>query len=150
MKEAIFSKFHLLIVNEISKLFVTLESYRSKFSNKILTGTILELCEHVLQNIITRKQCCLQENSKRADENLSDTDQQVIMYISGYILHSLKTLSKRFESSSSKFKLMSGIINNVLCSNKNCKTSTFVSKYKMWTEKVDRGGLVVPKDDFFY
>ena len=144
MKEQICHQFHLDIVNRISMIA---GQFKSTFSARIVTATVLEICTNVVIYFIKKKSSDLAENnSVTVESELSDTDQQILMYIAGYILFSLKKTSRKFKSNS-KHSKMSSLISKFLVSNN--KNKSFVSRHKEWVEKVSRGGLTVPNDDFF-
>lgn len=70
---------------------------------------------------------------------LNDTEQSVILHISGYVLYQLKKKTHARDT-----EAITSLI-------KNCNDSekTFIDKYSCWTTTISRGGLVVPSDDFF-
>jgi hypothetical protein len=145
MKEAIFSKFHVSVVMQLSSLLLEL-GCQFEFPDNIVKMTILEICENVIKFVSMRKQCVI--DSEMSKENLSNSEQQILMYISGYILHSLQKMCNKIKSKN--YYEMNVLIRNVLSiSHKTPQPATFVSKYKKWTETLDRGGLTMPNDDFF-
>jgi hypothetical protein len=145
MKESIFSKYHHCILLQLSSLILSLEC-KFEFSDNIVKTTILELCQNIINLLIKRKQSVI--HSEVSNTSLSESDQEILMYISGYILHALQKLGKRFKSSN--YQKMTVLINNVLSVSKTqSPQETFVSKFKKWTTTLDRGGLTMPKDDFF-
>ena len=106
---------------------------------------MLEIAVNCIYCIINEKQSVLSETLKISEkQTMSDSEQEILMYISGYILHSLKKMAKRFKTT---YHQEVSVLIHHLVSSQN--TQTFVSKFKKWTEKLNRGGLILPCDDFF-
>jgi len=77
-------------------------------------------------------------------KGLSDTDQNVLYHICGYLIMKLKSVSFRFK----KLKSAEMIINCV--ADKVPKHSGhFVEEYTKWVSKQSRGGLLYPIPDFY-
>ena len=136
-KETIFTNYHTRIVCNISDLEFGLQHQNAN----VLHATVLSIIEHFIQVLFRIK---LEEISTVVFNcSLSDTDQEVVMYVSGYLLQALKKQCLRFKADGMK-ELIEGLLNK----NQNGKVS-FCTKYREWTVKVDRGGLLHPCDDFF-
>jgi len=125
-------------VNNISEI-----DFDFQYENrKILYATVLAIIENFIQ-ILLRIKC--EEVSASVCQCKSESDQQVIMYVSGYLLRALKNQCSRSKSND---MMMMTIIEDLLNKNKNGR-DTFCTKYREWTVKVDRGGLLHTCDDFF-
>lgn len=75
---------------------------------------------------------------------LSDVDQSVLYYISGFIVNNLKASCRRH----SKLERHENLI-SLLSSTEPQQTGHFVEKYSKWVKTQSRGGLVYPIADFY-
>ena len=79
------------------------------------------------------------EISQNVSDSVSDLDQEILMSIVGYVLHSLKKSSEKKCKAANHVK-MSSIIESLSMKNSlSCKY--FVSRHKECMEKINRGGL---------
>ncbi|CAG2218422.1 unnamed protein product [Mytilus edulis] len=93
--------------------------------------------------LLIKPRATLYTRKSKEPTSISETDQSILYYLSGYIISALKKESAQ-------------VLNTRKCLNnyqnlsaKTTSTKTFVTKYSKWTEKLNRGGLKVPSDNFF-
>lgn len=99
----------------------------------------------MLQNFITER---AKLYTKKASEptKMSDTDQSIIFYIAGFMISALK--KKTIKGKSDKHRELLHQTESLV----SCATSAkseFVVKFAEWTNKLNRGGLIIPSDNFF-
>ena len=155
-KDVLFDQFYSLFANpavtssEREKLFSNFHSIRSNKSiqNKFLDGLKVDY-ESKVKCIFYQKfldlllQCVLNEillyHSSREHVDsykVSDSEQQILFYIAGFILKKLEGFSCKVLSN---FK---EVISSF--SDRNIENLGFVKEAREWTEKLDRGGLKYP------
>ena len=107
---------------------------------KIVNAVVIELSKSILFSLLQKYQKSVEsEISQNVSGSVSNLDQEILMSILGYVLHSLKKSSKKKCKAANHVK-MSSIIESLSMKNSlSCKA--FVSKHKECMEKINRGGL---------
>ena len=97
--------------------------------------------------IVKNKSNSYEEKKENCEINISHNDQQVLYYISGYLMNVLARKCAKEKNLSIQEAFHEAIENAMR--NENNSEKTFVTKYNEWTEKVNRGGLKFASDNFF-
>ena len=144
-KEAMFSKFY-----DVST--TTVKEVRPLLEENLPTGLpvrqfVSTLLFQMLKDIMTERAKLFQKVSDANSCVISEQDQSILFYISGYIVKALQKYNKRIHNSNKE--VLSSAFQAML-RNQNDTEKTFVSKFAEWTEKLSRGGLRTASDDFFY
>ena len=107
---------------------------------KIVNAVVIELSKSILFSLLQKYQKSVEsEISQNVSGSVSNLDQEILMSLLGYVLHSLKKSSKKKCKAANHVK-MSSIIESLSMKNSlSCKS--FVSKHKECMEKINRGGL---------
>ncbi|CAG2199464.1 unnamed protein product [Mytilus edulis] len=98
----------------------------------------------LINQLLSQQTIQEQKSSDINHSELSENDQNILYYICGYII---RACEKRY--SKLKGDLRSMKINCIEQVKSTSTTNSFVSKYNKWTEKNDRGGLIMPSDNFY-
>ena len=119
-------------------------------SDQLLVRPFIGVFLHQLMgDLIEQRASMYSRTVEKTDSAISDYDQTVLFYVSGYIISALyKQARQAGKLNSEKQELLAESLGHFL-KNESDSEKTFVAKYTAWTEKVDRGGLKVPCDDFF-
>ncbi|CAG2207192.1 unnamed protein product [Mytilus edulis] len=140
----VFLQFHKVrlsksVTEAYSTLFNSNEFLESDFKN-FKQVFILELIDQLLN------QQCLHETQKSniQQSELSDKDQSILFYISGFIIRacSKKCCKLTGEKKGSKMACIDRL-------RLQSSTSSFITRFSKWTIKNDRGGLIVQCDNFY-
>jgi hypothetical protein len=83
------------------------------------------------------------QNSAKEHDKISHSDQSILFYICGFIARSLR---KRYHRVKSMCVLKKQCIDGLVLKTAN---STFAGRFNNWVSKNDRGGLLIPCDEFF-
>ncbi|CAC5416616.1 unnamed protein product [Mytilus coruscus] len=145
-RETIFSCFHRIRLSDTLQtggitLFQSLGFMDSSVITNFVQTFLLELMNQVLKEHLLKKM----KQTQAFDDSLTDNDQKILFYIAGFIIHALH---KRYN----KLKVSSLKEEKLLCVQglqESSDTKTFLSKFKSWTVKKDRGGLKLPTDNFY-
>lgn len=145
-RELFFTKFHSLrlsecVQTECVSLFI-LNGCEEKREDIIhfLQEFLLELPSEILGRL-------LQENRTTSNthaDQISTMDQQILYYISGFIVANLKKKCRRMTSAYREGRLQ--LLEKLSCKAEN---SSFVTKFDAWLRKNSRGGLLRPTDSFY-
>ena len=106
------------------------------FVQRFLTSFVNCFCERQLElmNLVTKKAC----------DEVTDNDKQVLYFMCGYILHAMKKRYMMMKSKTTGAKFC--VILNMLATDKMTSNQCQSSK---WTDSIDRGGLKRPTEKFF-
>jgi len=147
MRETAFGKMHRILIESdfrmsLSGYLSTLLSLSAKPSKTFVMHFFMKLIECILRSV------------KLADEDhvvkkLSDEDNQVIFFIAGYLLKRVKNAACRQYRGCENYKHFIPFLEFVQRKNED-NDSSFVAKYQKWLDKIDRGGLLRPCDEFFF
>ncbi|VDI24256.1 Hypothetical predicted protein [Mytilus galloprovincialis] len=143
-RELFFTKFHALrLSSSIDK------GYTDHFSQNGFTpldnkNFIQIVMLELINQLLSQQTIQEQKSSDINHSELSENDQNILYYICGYII---RACEKRY--SKLKGDLRSMKINCIEQVKSTSTTNSFVSKYNKWTEKKDRGGLIMPSDNFY-
>ena len=108
-----------------------------------MNGVLFEFVESILLQCIKLKGVeCLKSTS--SVDSVTHDDLEILVYIVGFVISKLKKFVNRITNSNKE--KMSDIV-NLLCFNN--ESGKEMKKYASWTEKMSRGGLQIPSDDFF-
>ena len=146
IKEAVFGKFY-----EVST--TTAKQVRKSLEDNMPTGQparqfVSILLYQMLKDIMTKRAKLFQKVSEKDScVNISEQDQSILFYISGYIIKALQKYTNKVKNSNKE--IVSSAIQAML-KNENDSEKTFVSKYAEWTDKLSRGGLRTASDKFFF
>ena len=134
-RKKLFSMFHKSVVYNISDF-----SKMIMHDVKIVNAVVFELSKSILFSLLQKYQKSVEsEISQNVSDSVSNLDQEILMSIVGYVLHSLKKSSKKKCKAANHVK-MSSIIESLSMKNSlSCKS--FVSRHKECMEKINRGGL---------
>ena len=143
LKECIWTNYHSLLVCNLSQFSVT---QTSLFSVGIVNSVILEVSRNMIKCCFEVRFHATKENEQNEELLLSDDDQEILMYIAGYIIRSVSKYCNR-HTHNTRCKKMKEMMTKFVSNDKD--NVTFVSKYKCWIEKLNRGGLTTPTDDFY-
>lgn len=145
-RELFFTKFHSLRLSkcvqmECVSLFI-LNGCEEKREDIIhfLQEYLLELPTEILGRL-------LQENRTTSNthaDQISNMDQQILYYISGFIVANLKKKCMRMTPVYREERLQ--LLEKLFCKTGN---SSFVAKFDAWLKKNSRGGLLRPTDNFY-
>ncbi|KAH3822995.1 hypothetical protein DPMN_124789 [Dreissena polymorpha] len=95
----------------------------------------------MMQCLLENMSKVLKTECKRDCTNISENEQKVLFYISGYIIHALnKKYSKSGTLNKQKLDLLLGFVTE--------KTSTVTRKYATIIQNKDRCGLKLPKEGY--
>lgn len=118
-------------------------------NGKLVRPFIGVMLHQLMSDLIEKRASMFKWAVEKTETNVSDYDQTVLYYVSGYIISALfKQVRQIGKRDSVKQELLKESIGHFLKKESDSE-KTFVEKYSKWTEKVDRGGLKVPSDDFF-
>jgi hypothetical protein len=142
-RELLFTKLHSLRLSEDIQHLV--EDMKQKDiphpdeMNNFVQVFLMNMTKCLLENMtkMLKKEC------NKDCTNISDNEQKVLFYISGYIIHALHRKYAR-SGTLNKQKL-----NHVLGFSTD-KSSETTKKYASMLENKDKGGLKLPKDNLFY
>ncbi|XP_046571626.1 uncharacterized protein LOC124279790 [Haliotis rubra] len=143
-REQLWMKFHQMRLNEglqsdIHNILVEVTSE----SHRIIHIFAQCLLDRILRNMLKHLSESIQKQSHQTASAISDNDQAVLYYISGYILHAL--LKKRaifgmdIEQHLGELFLLSDATSK----------EEYIVRFSKWTEKMNRGGLKFPSDNFY-
>ena len=146
-KEAMYSEWYKLTSNQtISERLqgIISDGMDSKLPFQQFVGILMF---KILEQIINERSNMFEKSAEKRSSQISESDQGVLFYISGFIISSLqKEASKKIHNK----KLMALKEAMQVCLKRESDSEkTFVSNYATWTEKINRGGLKIPSDNFF-
>jgi hypothetical protein len=81
------------------------------------------------------------------EEEISDNDQKVLYLVAGFVVFSIK--KKNFQQKNNKNYIKVVKLLQMFIKNNETATKQYVVKHSEWIDKINRGGLVYPADDFF-
>ena len=139
MNEALFAAFRTLTVDD------NLSSKLEKITES--NGTFVACFLHQVMQQLISSISQVQVNNVKQTMDLTDMEQNVIFYISGYMIHALHQKASK-GSKCGKKKLLLEAMEQCL-SNISPEGQAFVGKYSEWFDKVNRGGLTTPCASFF-
>ena len=106
------------------------------------------LFHKILGETVLERSQMLEKTAEKRSSELSDSDQSVIYYISGYIITALHKQASKKKVQNVKLKALQEAM-QVSLKHESDSEKTFVTKYSSWTEKINRGGLKIPSDNFY-
>ena len=107
------------------------------------------LHNQLLSDLIASRSSMFKWTVEKTEKSLTEADQNVLFYVSGYIISAMCKKSRRVgKTNSLKQELLNETLQNFLKTESDSK-KTFVKRFSKWTEKVDRGGLKIPSDNFY-
>ena len=116
---------------------------------KLVRPFIGVMLHQLMSDLIGKQASMFRRAVEKTDTNVSEYDQTVLYYVSGYITSALFKQARQVgKRDSVKQELLKESLGHFLKKESDSE-KTFVEKNSKWTEKVDRGGLKVPSDDFF-
>ncbi|KAH3880415.1 hypothetical protein DPMN_004329 [Dreissena polymorpha] len=146
-RELLFKTVHRIRTDKeiVSKGVILIQSsvkaQSAKDINNFLQIIILELIAEVIK---ARRQ--LEEKTSAAKvSEISDSDNKVLYYISGYII---KYLEKKHSKQKNK-QLRDRSLKTVSALTNSSGAVSFTDKFSVWYDKKNRGGLKMPCEDFF-
>lgn len=143
LKETLFSKFYEMTLQSANEIIIALkDKIDPVLPLRQFAGVLLR---QVMEDIIDERSSIYKKDIEKAQNEISEADQSVLFYISGYIIHAVEKSQKRLKHSSQS---MQDSI-SLLLKNEHDSKKTFIEKYSKWTERVNRGGLKIPSDNFF-
>lgn len=135
---------HTLLFN-----LLTTEINSNEIDDSMPIKPFVALLQDRIFKELIKQRATLYTRKSKEPTSLSETDQSILYYLSGYIISALKKESTQVKNKkSSKHQKMFEQLSELICKD-TTSTKTFVSKYTKWTEKLNRGGLKVPSDNFF-
>ena len=144
--EHMLNKFH----NMRNSKSVKLELYQAVSAScdlatedKYIPMFIQVLLRRLHENLLQRQVEMAIQGDTEAAESLSENDQNILMYISGYII---EALSRKYYNKEEKLKVVRSLASK--------GGSSFTDKYREFTKRADRGdgtrGLKHAHDNFFF
>lgn len=144
IKEAIFMSFHNMSQEILPSLIdIVTENIEERLPFRQFCATFLH---QILKDLIASRSELYKKEISKSPE-LSEKEQQVLFYISGFLICALQKQLKRLKASE-KEALIVGLEHMQL--NKSNTEKTMSQKFSNWTNKLDRGGLKIPSDDMFF
>lgn len=144
-RENLFSKFHQLrLSSEVENMETLLSNNNCPYADEISNFVqvfLLQLTNSLLQ-LLTKS---MENRDSQNSATLSDNEQKVLYYISGFVIHALKKKYNKINNEKDreeKLKMMDSV------TSKNLDES-FVKKYSSLLDKKNRGGLKYPSECFF-
>ena len=138
--EDMFSKLYQLTINE--KVSQNFKLILQEISEKV--RSFFGVFCHALMKEVLKSRSQLYTNCNIGEQSeLTETDQQVIYYISGYMINALSKCKKH-----KLHHAFQEALKHTIRSDQSGE-KTFVSKYATWTEKASHGKLTFPSDNFF-
>ncbi|CAH1795049.1 unnamed protein product [Owenia fusiformis] len=135
----------LMEVNELNKLVESIDT--RLYGLVFVRAAILEIATNCVQHLVTVMGESLQKKAIDKLGSLSDNEQQVLMYIAGYMLRALQNICRRY-SKNAKYIPVNTILKQLVRDNDG-GNPTYLSKYRNWQEAINRGGLTSASDNFF-
>lgn len=144
-RENLFSKFHQLrlssdVENMESKLLNSSCPCSDEISNFVQIF-LMQLTNSLLQ-FLTKT---MEHKGSQDCATLSDNEQKVLYYISGFVIYALKKRYNKINQEKVREKKLS-IMDSLTCKNSE---ESFVKKYSSLLDKKNRGGLMYPCENFF-
>ena len=107
------------------------------------------LHNQLLTDLIASRASMFKRTVEKTETSLTEADQNVLFYVSGYIISAMYKKSRHVgKNNSLKQELINETLQNFLKTETNSQ-KTFIQRFSKWSEKVDRGGLKTPSDNFF-
>ena len=147
-KEAIFSKFHKLTGNqEVSEKLQDIISVDmgQHLPFRQFVGILLH---KILGETVLERSKMLEKTAEKRSSELSDNDQSILFYISGYVISALHKQASKKKVQNKKLQALQEAM-QVSLKRESDSEKTFIAKYSSWTEKINRGGLKIPSDIFY-
>ena len=142
MTEALYVEFYKITV----KKELDLELRNMTQGSRVFVGVLLhELVEHLIINLSS----LFEHKHEAQNKEMTDTEQSVLYYISGYLLFAIKKKAERGSSFPRQKALLEAMKKSIAMDTCDHSRRNFVDKYSNWLQKVNRGGLTVPSDNFF-
>ncbi|VDI04161.1 Hypothetical predicted protein [Mytilus galloprovincialis] len=150
--EKLFSSFYKITVdNEFqSKLsaIVTSEFENIDFEGELSAKLFLSVLQDaLLKSLVKNRAQLYQKNATKLDTTMTNSDQSVLYYISGYIISKLQKKTYQHKNLKNQ-KIREAMTNFVV--KQSTMLQEHVKKFAEWTEKLNRGGLKIPSDNFYY
>lgn len=144
-RENLFRKIHeLRLSSDIREMELILQQVNCPCPDEInnfLQIFMMELTSAILKNLAST----MKNESTDEAKTLSENDQKVLFYVSGFVLHALKKRYNKIKQGLDRQEMLT-VIQSMTA--KQCNEN-FVKKYASLLEKKNRGGLQHPCDNFF-
>lgn len=144
-REVIFAKLHQVRLSEkVSNINKIMDvKYSEMDIQNFVQMLLLELVNQLLYQQVKHEK----KNSEVQQSTITENDQNVLFYITGYVIRSCTKRYNRLKNTNCDKEMKLKLMQKVQLTPSS--ESTFVSKYKKWTNKKNRGGLILPSDNFF-
>ncbi|XP_033739586.1 uncharacterized protein LOC117326896 [Pecten maximus] len=144
-REQLLRNLHNKRVNELVRQEY-LQLYQDVLSDASAVHSFVQLVfMEVLEKVLVEQIAVHTQTSADEAMVISDNDQTVLMYMCGSIMRILKKRYSRISDSEIKVEMVSAFEDKRTTN--GC--SNFISRYRRWITKKDRGGLMYPSDTFF-
>ena len=160
-QEKFWSAFHLFNVKlEANKLwfdFMCEKFSQQMYHSATFKSLIFFVSRQIVLAIISIQNTLNNQKPATMDElKLTDDEQQIIRYVAGYVVFSLKNKYNKikYTTKSPKSRQVADasltLLNSlVITSDENLRCKTFLEFTNKWIELVNRGGLIRVSDDMF-
>ncbi|XP_062597802.1 uncharacterized protein LOC134259219 [Saccostrea cucullata] len=145
-REVFYTKLHALRLSAILQRDCVKEFIERGCTEKsedivnFLQTYILNLPCEIVNTLLEQNKTVSEQQSKE----LSQNDQQILFYICGFIVRSLKKKSFRKKKEDRDERLQ--MLEKLTCEKNN---SSFIAEFDKWLTKSTRGGLLRPTDAFY-
>lgn len=144
-RENLFRRFHeLRLSSDLRDMEVILQQANCPFPdniNNFLQVFMMELTSSLLKNFAHT----MKNKSNEETETLSENDQKVLFYVSGFVIHALKKRYSKISEEQGRLQMLN-VMDSMTA--KQCDED-FLKKYRSFLEKKNRGSLQHPCDNFF-
>ena len=149
INEALFAKFYEVTSDKSLKTKLTNIIDPNGEISKLLPvrpfiGVFLQ---QLMADLIERRSSLFFKEVEKTNNALSDSDQSVLFYISGYIISKMSKNRTKVKLTH-KQELVKETVEHFLKNEKDSE-KTFITKFSIWTDKMNRGGLKIPSDNFY-
>jgi hypothetical protein len=124
------------VTEETDDLLLFLACFIRQFSSEIMTF-----------DFRPEELSCSADGQDEEDIHVSDNDQKVLYLVAGFVVFSIK--KKCFQQKNNKTYIKVVKLLQIFIKNNETATKQYVVKHSDWIDKINRGGLVYPADDFF-
>ena len=142
-REYMFQKYHQTTVSADFTCGYMLLFGTLTFTSQGICNFVNILLMELMGNLIKERAESALKKAASEHETISDSDQNILFYVCGFIARSLK---KRYSRSKSACPKKKKCLEKLVLKSPN---STFISRFSNWMSKNDRGGLLYPCDDSF-
>ena len=104
------------------------------------------LLRQLLQDMIAKRSAMYETTAAKESETVSENEQSVLFYLSGFLIHALGKRVKRLKPDERQATY--DAIDRMKVQ-KDEKSNSLAKKFSTWTDKLNRGGLKIPSEDMF-